>query len=109
MLSAAELEGLLARLAEGLKGLYGERYQGLVLYGSYARGEADEGSDVDVLLLLEGPVDSWQEFRRVEPMVWPLSLEVDLLISIVPVDVEAYRKSRKPFLINARGEGMPVP
>ncbi|MGI8911693.1 MAG: nucleotidyltransferase domain-containing protein [Rubrobacteraceae bacterium] len=45
-----------AGAARGLGTIYGERYRGMVLYGSYARGEADEGSDVDLLLLLDGDV-----------------------------------------------------
>jgi predicted nucleotidyltransferase len=47
-----DLRALLRRLAHELEALYGERYGGLVLYGSYARAEADEGSDGDLLLLL---------------------------------------------------------
>lgn len=56
-LSAEDLSGLLDRLARGLEPIFGERYRGLVLFGSYARGEADKGSDVDLLLLLDGDVD----------------------------------------------------
>lgn len=37
-LSAEELSELSDQLASGPKDLYGERYRGLVLYGSYARG-----------------------------------------------------------------------
>jgi predicted nucleotidyltransferase len=59
-----DLARLLNRLALELKKMYGERYRGLVLYGSYARGEADQGSDVDVLLLLEGEVNTVRELLR---------------------------------------------
>ncbi len=48
---------LLERLrgaAMELKGVLGEGFAGLVLFGSYARGEAGEGSDVDVLVVLRG-------------------------------------------------------
>ncbi len=106
MLSAAELEQLLARLAKGLRALYGERYRGLVLYGSYARGEADEGSDVDVLLLLDGKVDFMKELRRAEPVTWPLCLEVVITISLLPVSVERYRTGADPFMLNVRKEGI---
>lgn len=101
-----DLAALLDRLALELKELYGERYRGLVLYGSYARDEADEGSDVDVLLLLEGEVDATQELLRAEEAEWPLSLKAGYTLSLLPVSVEAYQSSEQPFLRNARGEGI---
>lgn len=105
-----DLRELLERLDRSLAELYGERYRGLVLFGSYARGEArEEGSDVDLLLLLEGEVEPWREYLRAEPVKWPLSLESGYVLSIFPVNVEAYLEPRKPFLMNARREGMPVP
>lgn len=101
-----DLQELLGRLDRGIAELYGERYRGLVLFGSYARGEANEGSDVDLLMLLEGEVRSWQEYLRVEPIKWPLSLESGYVLSLFPVSVEAYRSAPKPFLMNARKEGV---
>jgi hypothetical protein len=64
---------------------------------------------VDVLLLLDGDVAWWSEYRKAEPVVWPPSLESGDVISLFPVNVEAYRIPRKPFLMNARKEGVPVP
>lgn len=99
------LEEILRDLDGGLRELYGERYRGLVLYGSRARGEADEGSDVDLLLLLEGPVEVGREIRRSSGVVASLSLEAGLVLSLVPVSIEDYRASPDPYLINARREG----
>jgi uncharacterized protein len=104
-----DLAKLLERLDRGLKDLYGGRYRGLILYGSYARGEADEGSDVDLLLLLEGEVDGWHEILRSEPVKWSLSLESGYVLSLMPVSVDAYRDAQKPYLMNARREGVTVP
>ncbi|MBW2149376.1 MAG: nucleotidyltransferase domain-containing protein [Deltaproteobacteria bacterium] len=42
------VETLLSELKSGLKSVYGERLKGVCLYGSYARGEDDRESDVDV-------------------------------------------------------------
>lgn len=104
----AGLKATLTRLDEGLSKLYGQRYRGLVLYGSYARGDADEGSDVDLLLLLEGEVDPARELRRADEVKWPLSLEFGHTLSLIPVSVDAFRNSGEPFLYNARTEGVPV-
>ena len=71
-----DLRGALKQLDRGISDLYGERYRGMVLFGSYARGEARaRDSDADLLVLLEGGVESsWQEYLSIEPLSWPLSL-----------------------------------
>jgi predicted nucleotidyltransferase len=39
-----------------LQAIYGDRLGGGVLYGSEAQGEAAPDSDIDILILLTGPV-----------------------------------------------------
>ena len=46
----------LQELKAALISLYGERPEGVYLYGSYARGDFTEDSDIDVLLVLKGDV-----------------------------------------------------
>jgi uncharacterized protein len=104
-IEARTLGEVLRDLDAGLRDLYGRRYRGLVLYGSQARGEADEGSDVDLLLLLEGPVEAGREIRRSSGVVAPLALEAGLVLSLIPVSIEEYRASSEPYLMNARREG----
>lgn len=99
------LNDVLRYLDGGLRKLYGRRYRGLVLYGSHARGEANEDSDVDLLLLLDGTVEVGKEIRRSSPLVSSLSLEAGIVLSPVPVSVEDYRASSDPYLTNARREG----
>lgn len=43
----ADPSNVLASLDRELRGLYSPRYRGLILYGSHARSEADEGHDLD--------------------------------------------------------------
>ena len=47
---------LLAQLRDLLSERFGERYKSIILYGSESRGEADDESDIDLLVLLQGPV-----------------------------------------------------
>jgi len=104
-----DLTGVLRELDRGLRGLYGGRYRGLVLFGSYARGEAHDGSDVDLLLLLEGEVDQTGEILRASDVLWPLVLESGHLLTLLPTSVGDFASSGSPLMLNVRKEGVPVP
>lgn len=54
----------LEELKQELVKLYGERLRGIYLYGSYARGDFTEDSDVDVLIVLRGEVNPYREIAR---------------------------------------------
>lgn len=102
------IRDVISRLEDGLKRLYGDRYQGLLLYGSYARGDAREGSDVDLLLLLKGPVDTVGEILHLQPVKWPLSLESTLVLSVMPVSIEAFERAETAFLRAVQKEAIPA-
>jgi hypothetical protein len=102
------LQKVVLQLEAGLKHLYGDRYRGLLLYGSYARGTAWEGSDVDLLLLLKGPVNVGREIVATEPIVCSLSLDSGLLLAVMPADFETYQRGGTIFLRSVRKEAIPV-
>ena len=91
-----------------LSSLHGERLKGIVLYGSLARGTEREDSDIDLLVLLEGPVDAGLEIRRVCEAVYPVQLESDRLICLMPAEAEAYRKGSYMFYRSAQENGVAV-
>ena len=93
-----DLTQIVEKLRAGLKELYGDRFRDLLLYGSYARGEFREGSDVDLLLLLDGPVNVSEEIVRSTNVSWPLSLENDVVLSVMPVSYQAYQRGESLFL-----------
>jgi predicted nucleotidyltransferase len=97
-----------AEVRRGLERLYGLRLAGVVLFGSRARGEGRADSDVDLLVILRGPVDPNEEMRRTTALVSRVSLEHDTVISCVYASEEEYRSSGSPLLINVRREGIPA-
>jgi len=50
-----KVKTVLSELRRRLERLYGRRLVQMVLYGSHARGDAEDGSDIDVLVVLTGP------------------------------------------------------
>jgi predicted nucleotidyltransferase len=93
-------------LRQSLARLYGERYAGLYLYGSYARGDFREESDVDLLLLLKGAVNSMAELNRLSEMLSDLCLRHDVLIAVYPVPEEWLTVRKSPLFENVRREGV---
>ncbi|MBI4324611.1 MAG: nucleotidyltransferase domain-containing protein [Chloroflexi bacterium] len=54
----------------------------IVLFGSHARGEAHEGSDVDFLVVLsEAPASPRQEMARLCRLLYPLQVWADVLVT----------------------------
>ncbi|MFW6163224.1 MAG: nucleotidyltransferase domain-containing protein [Planctomycetota bacterium] len=91
-----------------LETLYGDRLRDVILFGSYARGEADEGSDIDVLVVLDDFGDEEAELRRMDPIADELSLEHDVVISNLVVRAAAYARRHSALLLTVRREGVGV-
>jgi predicted nucleotidyltransferase len=103
-----QLQSLLADLRNRFETLYRPRLVRLMLFGSHARGDAEPGLDIDVLVVLEGPVRPGQEIRRSLNHVAELSLENNVVFSCVFVSRDRFEKGLSPLLINVRREGVPV-
>lgn len=87
---------------------YGDRLDRVVLYGSHARNEATDGSDVDLMLVLDGEVQPGQEIDALADLIWEILVEHGVLLSVFPVSSEDYETRQSPLLINARRDGVPA-
>jgi len=98
---------LVKRLCESLQEVLGDRLVSLAVFGSVARGEAREDSDVDLLIVVQGLPKSrlrrqelFEEAEKaVEPLVeelWSRGYHVDF--SPIILDVEEARRHRPIYL-----------
>ena len=83
----------------------GGKFKGLILFGSYARGEQGEFSDVDLLLLVDGRL-SLDEKSQVDAIISRFSLESDVVITCIDYPVDFFEKYNTPFLLNVKEEGV---
>ena len=102
------LDSVLSALREGMEQVYGERLVRMVLYGSRARGDAESGSDIDVLIVLAGTVDPGEEISRTGGLIADLLLQFGEVISCVFMDEDRFMRREGPFLRNVRKEGILV-
>jgi predicted nucleotidyltransferase len=102
----ADVRKLLAELKKGLTELYGQRLKAVYLFGSYARGDHNENSDLDVMIVLDTYKSYWDELVRSAELASDLSLEYDVTISRMIMTEEQWKKGDLPVLMNVRAEGV---
>lgn len=106
MVKDTKIRQLLAELKTGLQAIYGSRLKGLYLFGSYARGEQDVESDVDVLLVLDDFIDYGAEINRSGYLTSELSLKYGVSVSRVFMRESEWLHEETPFLLNVREEAV---
>jgi predicted nucleotidyltransferase len=92
-------------LKRRLEEAFGDRLRGAIVYGSEARGEASEDSDIDVMVLLDGPVCLWDDIGRGVDATYDLTLELGRPIHPDPVDAEEFEKGEFAIYRSVKEEG----
>lgn len=104
-----KIKRLLRELKKGLVDIYGDQFQAVYLFGSFARGEGKlPDSDIDVMIVLRGEFDHREAEKRSMNFVTSLCLEYDVVISWFFATETKYTQSKWPLYINVRKEGVPI-
>ena len=106
MLTSSKLEKIISDFRQELEKLYGDRLLKLVLYGSQARGDATEDSDIDIMVVLKSPVSPGDEIFYMGEVKNQINLKYNQLISVLPISEEDFSYKNTPLLDNIRREGL---
>jgi predicted nucleotidyltransferase len=100
---------LLTRIKKAIIEKMGDnRIKGVFLFGSEARSTASEQSDIDILVLFNGPVRLASDLQEVISSTYPIQLEIDRFLHFTVADSKEF-DSGTFFLYRAiKKEGIAV-
>lgn len=111
MCSRNTLDMLLKETYTELKNIFGEKLSNVILYGSYARGDYDCESDIDVMALVDIEKGELAKYRRiVSDFASDIDLKYDVLLSIKLQDKFTFEKygNALPYYMNVVREGVNI-
>ena len=105
------VQSIVYKFAQTMKGLFGGYLNKVIVYGSYARGDYEKNSDVDIMILVDL---SEAEIKKFENRVYDVAFEIemDTGVDISPVikkkDQFEYWVDTLPYYRNVREEGVTI-
>ena len=111
MQTKAEVETIVSNMAHQIKAELGEKLNSVILYGSYARGDFEEYSDVDVMVLVNTPHEHIKKYwDTIVNIAIELGWENNLLISPVIQSIEIFEKYKEAsgFYKSVIAEGVQI-
>ena len=97
---------ILREYRQGLKKIFRDQLIEVILYGSYARGDQHEYSDIDVLCILREPFGYVEAIKKTSRLTAELNLKHDVLLSRAFASENDFRTRQLPFFMNVRKEGI---
>jgi predicted nucleotidyltransferase len=103
-----QLTEILNKVKQSLVNLYQDQLETIILYGSQARQDAKQFSDIDILVILKSNVNPYQEINHTSQIIAQICLDYDVVISRHFISLDKFKNSNTPFLYQIRKEGIVV-
>ena len=100
---------LLLNYVEEIKNIYGCKLQMVILYGSYARGDYNAESDIDIMILAsETDLELKKYQSKLAAVTFDYNLDNNIEINPVVVSIDTFKKwiNVYPFYQNVDKEGV---
>lgn len=103
------MEELLNRYVAELKSVYGRHLKTVILYGSYARGDYNKDSDIDIMILLDLEELDIKHYRHeLSEITYDFNMDYELDIKPIAKNERHFRNwvESYPFYSNVEKEGV---
>lgn len=107
-MNQSAIKGIVREYCEGLKEIFADQLVRVILYGSIARGQGREDSDIDLLCVLQRPYDYGEAIRKSSELTARVSLQYEVVLSRVFASEQDIETRNLPFFMNIRREGVPA-
>ena len=102
---------IIDKFVKGANEILGDRVKKIILYGSYARGDYNEGSDIDIMILTDLTDDEMYEYeKKVWDFAYDIECEHNFTIDLSPtlknINTFNYWLDTLPFYMNVQKEGV---
>jgi predicted nucleotidyltransferase len=102
-------QAVIRDVVEILRAQYGPRLHQLILYGSYARGDFHDESDMDFLLILtDETISVKDELQRYGPAMVALTEKHGLVVSVMPTSLHHFQTSKRSIFRFIKQDGIVV-
>jgi len=99
---------ILTRFKDSAANVYGSKLKKVILYGSYARGMANQNSDIDLMIVLSEMDSAFAEIDRLNDIKYDICLDYEVYISTNPVSEHVFSHSKLPVFNNVTREGIEI-
>lgn len=106
-----QINNAVQEFIKGVKDILGDRAKKIILYGSYARGDYNESSDIDIMILTDLNDDEIIEYRNkiweyAYDIEWDNNFDITLSPLVKNIDKFNYWLEALPFYMNVQKEGV---
>lgn len=111
MLDRDSFNAILSNVAETAKEIFNDKLESVILFGSYARGDYDDQSDIDIMIIADVDAAQIRDYTApVRELCGELLYEYGIVVSVCMQDSETYHRFIKalPFFANIEKEGIRV-
>lgn len=106
-----EIQDILQLFVKQVRQILGKSLKQIIVYGSYARGDYKENSDIDIMILTELPEERIRDIEEgIYDLVFDIQMEylVDISVIVKNIDQFEYWLGALPFYDNVRREGIVI-